>query len=302
MLSRPAKHGLYDGHCLVCTASSLLAAGSDTRKQFYCVYASVPTQNVVGRHSGAGGRNHKLYWPDMGLAVDPISDGICAVDGHLVADLTVSNTAIFVAEEVGLFQGSSSRSRSLQSAPRLTLDVTFTGTDLDSPHAAQWIELMTRSAVELLEISDSIVDFKRTSFDRLAVRKAATVKQLLRTGDMSAARLVQRMPEEQGCLDADYIDALLVRVHCEMQRLSEEFQHGRRVYESLCFMISVLQASGVLGPFRIVDIGCGTSYVMRWLVAREKFDQNVELRSRLQRGFGGRSGTTCGPRETQLSV
>jgi 2-polyprenyl-3-methyl-5-hydroxy-6-metoxy-1,4-benzoquinol methylase len=58
-----------------------------------------------------------------------------------------------------------------------------------------------------------------------------------------------------------------------MQRLSEEFQHGRRVQELLRSIVQALSAGGVRPPFRIVDIGCGTGYVVRWLAAHGGVDQ-----------------------------
>jgi hypothetical protein len=52
-------------------------------------------------------------------------------------------------------------------------------------------------------------------------------------------RAVQSLPEKSGILDDREIDALLITVHWEMQRLAEEFYHGRRVWELLrCVLAS----------------------------------------------------------------
>jgi SAM-dependent methyltransferase len=159
--------------------------------------------------------------------------------------------------------------------------------DLDHHHAgASSAAMVVRSGlvrvfavppIELLEISDLIVDFDVLSLKRRPVDKSAVVEKLRTAGDLHAARIVAAMPEQNGLLDSEYVDRLLVRVHCEMQRLSEEFQHGRRVQELLTPMLAVLSKCGVAPPFRIVDIGCGTGYVIRWLAAHARFEQDVRL-------------------------
>lgn len=130
---------------------------------------------------------------------------------------------------------------------------------------------------ELLEISDLIVDFDQATLKRRPVEQASVIDRLRGVGDEQAAKVVAAMPVTAGVLDAEYVDRLLVRAHCEMQRLSEEFQHGRRVFELLSPMLTALAESGVPPPYRIVDIGCGTGYVIRWLAARARFAHDVEL-------------------------
>lgn len=127
-------------------------------------------------------------------------------------------------------------------------------------------------ARELLEISDLIVDFDPHTLERKPVEKQQVIDKLRTVGDRSAARIVERMPAVGGVLDVNYVDQLLVRVHCEMQRLSEEFQHGRRVQELLKSIVQALTAGGIHPPFPIVDIGCGTGYVVRWLAAHGGVD------------------------------
>lgn len=129
----------------------------------------------------------------------------------------------------------------------------------------------------LLEISDLIVDFDPATLRRLPVERDHVVECLEAVGDHGAARIVEQMPVQGGRLEEAFVDELLVRVHCEMQRLSEEFQHGRRVYEVLQPLLRALAKSGVQGPYRIVDIGCGTGYVVRWLAAHGQFGPDVQL-------------------------
>ena len=130
---------------------------------------------------------------------------------------------------------------------------------------------------DLLEISDLIVDYDRETLRRVPVDKQSVVDRLLAVRDRRAARIVQRMPDIDGIIDPDYVDRLLVRVHCEMQRLSEEFQHGRRVYELLQTVVAALGSARVPPPYRIVDVGCGSGFVIRWLAAHARFNEDVEL-------------------------
>ncbi|HAB14773.1 MAG TPA: methyltransferase type 11 [Planctomycetaceae bacterium] len=130
---------------------------------------------------------------------------------------------------------------------------------------------------ELLEISDLVVDFDLETMSRRPVNRAEVVERLNGVGDRGAARIVAAMPVNGGVLDPDVVDRLLIRVHCEMQRLSEEFQHGRRVAEFLHSLLAAFDQIGLSQPYRIVDIGCGTGYVIRWLAARAGFRQDVEL-------------------------
>ena len=130
----------------------------------------------------------------------------------------------------------------------------------------------------LLEISDLIVDFDLSTLQRIPVERDAVVARLEKNGQRSAARIVARMPTTGTILESGFVDQLLVRVHCEMQRLSEEFQHGRRVLELLSPMLAALQEQDESPPFRVVDIGCGTGYVIRWLAAhRSELPEGVEL-------------------------
>ncbi len=122
--------------------------------------------------------------------------------------------------------------------------------------------------LKLLEVSDLIVDFDYQTLTRLPVQRDAVVQQCRAAGDRRAAQIVERMPVTScGELDPQFVDRLLVRVHCEMQRLSEEFQHGQRMWELLQALLASLRMHGIQPPYRCVDIGCGTGYVIRWLAA-----------------------------------
>lgn len=128
---------------------------------------------------------------------------------------------------------------------------------------------------EPAEISDHVVDYEPDTLARRPVRKADVLGRFEALGDRFALRVLRRLPERGGVLDPDAIDALLVRAHCELQRLSEEFQQGRRVLGLLRPLVDALHASGIR-PVRIVDLGCGLGFVIRWLAASGEL-HDVEL-------------------------
>jgi SAM-dependent methyltransferase len=127
------------------------------------------------------------------------------------------------------------------------------------------------------EISDAIVSFDPNTLQRKPVRKSDILVQFTELGNHEAVRIVQQIPEQDGALDPAAVDKILITAHCEMQRMSEEFQHGRRVAELLKPILNALRRGGAQSPIRIVDIGCGTGFVVRWLAANGSLGDNVEL-------------------------
>ncbi|MBI3854116.1 MAG: class I SAM-dependent methyltransferase [Planctomycetes bacterium] len=128
-----------------------------------------------------------------------------------------------------------------------------------------------------LEISDEILAFDPDTLQRLPVRKSDVVDKFAAQSNRRAIRIVRAMADRDGILDPDAVDRRLVRVHCEMQRISEGFQHGQRVAEVLRPLLEALRSTGVPRPIRIVDVGCGTGFVLRWLAARGDLGADVEL-------------------------
>jgi SAM-dependent methyltransferase len=131
--------------------------------------------------------------------------------------------------------------------------------------------------MEPVEISDLIISYEPATLRRVPVEKAAVVSRFLREGNRRAARLVSRLPARGAFLDDDAVDALLVRVHCELQRLWEEFEQGARLLLLLRPLLEALRKQGQARPLRVVDIGCGLGFGVRWLAAKGALGDDVEL-------------------------
>ena len=128
------------------------------------------------------------------------------------------------------------------------------------------------------EITDLLVRHDAGTLERLPVRKQDVLDVFVRFRNLQALRAVEALPTCDGFLDPLEIDRLFVTVHWEMQRLSEEFYHGPRVYEVVRALIATIRAGGFSGPLRVVDVGCGIGYNIRWLAARTPLaSQGVEL-------------------------
>jgi SAM-dependent methyltransferase len=127
------------------------------------------------------------------------------------------------------------------------------------------------------EVSDLITQFDTTSLVRLPVRKSEVISRFLQSRNRQAARVVAGLPEQDGFLDPHAVDRLLIKTHCEMQRMAEEFHHGSRVRELLRPLLRTLRQHGFRPPLRLVDIGCGTGFAIRWLAALGDLGDDVEL-------------------------
>lgn len=131
--------------------------------------------------------------------------------------------------------------------------------------------------IEAPEISDLIVAYDPDTLERRPVRRSEVVAELLRAGRKDGARIAAKLPATEDVLDPDEVDALLLRAHAELQRLSEEMQQGERVRRVLRPILDTLRAAGAPRPLRVVDVGCGPGFVVRWLAARGALGNDVEL-------------------------
>ncbi len=117
---------------------------------------------------------------------------------------------------------------------------------------------------ERVEITDLIIDYDPETLARRPVRKDAVLAALARRRMGRAARIVRALPAPGGVFDEDHLDALFVRIHAELQRLNEEFRQGERLLMLLGPMLGITHAR------RVVDVGCGLGYVVRWLAAHRQ--------------------------------
>lgn len=128
------------------------------------------------------------------------------------------------------------------------------------------------------EISDLIVSYDPETLERRPVRRADVVELFEERGNRRAAKIVRALPvDAAGVLVGDEVDARIVRAHSEIQRLSEEFQQGRRVLRLLKPLTAALRETGVAPPYRFVDVGCGPGFMVRWLSAFGDLGDDVEL-------------------------
>ncbi|MEU8791331.1 class I SAM-dependent methyltransferase [Streptomyces sp. NPDC048643] len=130
-----------------------------------------------------------------------------------------------------------------------------------------------------LEISDLITEVDPHSGRRLPVRRAEVIEQLRESGDERAVRIVARLPADQDdVLDPHAVDRLLISVHTELQRLSEELRIGERLVDLLGPLFTAIRSTtGEPGPYRLVDVGCGLGYLVRRLATTNALGADVEL-------------------------
>jgi SAM-dependent methyltransferase len=128
------------------------------------------------------------------------------------------------------------------------------------------------------EITDLIIEHDPRSLDRLPLTKQDVLEVFRRFNNQKALRAVNAIPDRGGILDPRAVDRLLLQTHWEMQRLSEEFYHGHRVAELLKAVIRAIRNTGFAGSLRVIDVGCGIGYTVRWLAAHTTLpSENVGL-------------------------
>lgn len=127
------------------------------------------------------------------------------------------------------------------------------------------------------EISDLLVDYDPETLARKPVHKSTVLDTLARHGNTWAVRVARTFPATDDVLEPRSVDAALVRSHLELQRLHEEFLMGVRVLEVLEPLVSAIDAVYPGRPVRVVDLGCGLGFVVRWLARYGNLPRHVEL-------------------------
>lgn len=127
-----------------------------------------------------------------------------------------------------------------------------------------------------LEITDLLWSQEAATGHRTPVQVAGAVARLESRGQLRAARIVRSLPAHDGQLVESEVDALLLRVHRELQRLAEELQLPRRLAEWLRETVKPLAAQDPSRPIQVIDVGCGLGYVSRWLAAKNALPPNVQ--------------------------
>jgi SAM-dependent methyltransferase len=129
------------------------------------------------------------------------------------------------------------------------------------------------------EISDVVIDYDTETLARRPVDRQHAIAVFEKIGNQRAARIVGRIPHENGILNEQEVDKLLLRAHYELQRVSELMEHGRRISDIIQPLVKTIRDHKADGkPVRIVDIGCGPGFVVRWLAASKLLaSKNVEL-------------------------
>ena len=128
-----------------------------------------------------------------------------------------------------------------------------------------------------VELTDLLWVCEQDTGERRPVDLEAVAARLESSGQRRGARIARSLPSRGGFLDEQAADALMLRVHCELQRLGEELQLPQRMAETLTSLARPLLRSQPDAPLRVVDVGCGLGYVIRWLAAHRTLGPGVEL-------------------------
>lgn len=128
---------------------------------------------------------------------------------------------------------------------------------------------------DAFELSDLVVDYDPDTLERRDVSLDTVLARL--PSPASARRVARSLAADDGRLDRARVDAVLVRSHLELQRLHEEFRVGALMRDLVAPMIDVARQRAGGRRIRVVDLGCGMGFVVRWLAARGGLGSDVEL-------------------------
>jgi len=127
------------------------------------------------------------------------------------------------------------------------------------------------------EISDLIIDYDPSTLARKPVRKADVLARLEEEGRSAPIAVARTLRDTNGFLDDAEVDGVLVRSHLELQRLHEEFSVGATMRLLLAPMLDLVREATKERPIRVVDIGCGLGFILRWLAKSGELGDDIEL-------------------------
>lgn len=130
---------------------------------------------------------------------------------------------------------------------------------------------------DAIELTDWIVSIDPVSLERRPVRVSDVEEIVSAAGDRVALRLLHGLPSTSGVLDEGLVDDLLVRVHSELSRLGQEFAQPMRLRSLLAPIVEEIRHLQPGVPIRVVDVGCGLGYAIRWLARYGDLGDDVEL-------------------------
>lgn len=128
-----------------------------------------------------------------------------------------------------------------------------------------------------LEVSDVIVEFDPSDLSRRPVQKSNALRICDSFRDRRARRIVEALPAVDDVLDPDAVDSLLIRVHCERQRISEEFEQAQRIAKVVGPIVEAIRSLVPHTSISLVDVGCANGYAIRSLAANQLLPGDLRL-------------------------
>ncbi|HUS31062.1 MAG TPA: class I SAM-dependent methyltransferase [Kofleriaceae bacterium] len=117
------------------------------------------------------------------------------------------------------------------------------------------------------EVSDVIVDYDASTLARRDVLKDRALAALAQSPAI-ARRLARNLSATaDGHIVRSEVDGILIRSHLELQRLHEEFRIAPMMRDLLRPLIALAREATGRKRIRIVDLGCGMGFIVRWLAA-----------------------------------